>query len=350
MTRARRVRKAVITAAGRGTRQYPASSAVQKEMFPLVDTDGLTKPVLQIIGEEALAAGIEEICIVTQPGDDAHYRRYFRGLGATPPECFKDKDWAVQASATLEAFGNRLSYVAQAAPEGYGHAVYQARDFVGDEPFLLLLGDHIYVSERPANCATQLIETFDEAEGAGITAMTAMQVTPGALVHQFGTLRASAIDRGRGLFRIEAIEEKPSEERAAAVLRSPDLEAGFYFCHFGMHVFSPAIFDAIGHLIRHDIRTKGEIQLTAAQELMRKTLPADTYGACTVDGQRFDTGIPYGLMESQLALALAGRHRAEIVAAIARMLPQGLQRELTLPFLPARERREAGSRTARGGQ
>jgi UTP--glucose-1-phosphate uridylyltransferase len=319
-------------------------------MFPLVDTDGLAKPVLQIIGEEALAAGIEEICIVTQPGDDAHYRRYFRGLGPSPPDCFKEKDWAVQASDALDDFGNRLTYVAQASPEGYGHAVYQAKDFVGDEPFLLLLGDHIYISGRPANCATQLIEKFHDADGLGITAMTAMQVTPGALVHQFGTLRATALDRARGLFRIDAIEEKPSEERASAVLRSPDLPAGFYFCHFGMHVFSPAIFDAIGHLIRHDIRSRGEIQLTTAQEMMRLTLPADTYGACTVDGQRFDTGIPYGLMEAQLALALAGRHRSEIVAAIARMLPQGLQAELALPFLPARERRQAGARARRRGQ
>src|SRR5437762_11678889 len=75
-----KVRKAVITAAGRGTRQYPASSTVQKEMFPLVDVDGLTKPTIQIIAEEALDAGIEELCIVTAPGDEEMYRRHFRGL------------------------------------------------------------------------------------------------------------------------------------------------------------------------------------------------------------------------------------------------------------------------------
>ncbi len=75
-----RVRKAVITAAGRGTRQYPASRAIDKEMFPLVDRDGLTKPIIQIIGEEALSAGVEAICIITQPGDEAKYEEYFRGL------------------------------------------------------------------------------------------------------------------------------------------------------------------------------------------------------------------------------------------------------------------------------
>src|SRR5208282_46895 len=75
-----KVRKAVITAAGRGTRQYPASSAVQKEMFPLVDRDGLTKPIIQIIGEEAIDSGIEELCIITQPGEESQYREYFKRL------------------------------------------------------------------------------------------------------------------------------------------------------------------------------------------------------------------------------------------------------------------------------
>jgi UTP--glucose-1-phosphate uridylyltransferase len=293
-------------------------------MFPLVDTDGVTKPILQIIGEEALAAGIEEICLVTQPGDDAHYRRYFKGMGHSTQASFQGKEWAAQASAALETFGCRLSYVVQSSPEGYGHAVFQAQDFVGDDPFLLMLGDHIYVSGQPQNCATQLIGKFNASVPAGTQAMTAVQVTPGRLVHQFGTLRAHALDRARGVFSIDAIEEKPTEAHAAQALRSPDLPAGSYFCHFGMHVFPPAIFDALEHLIHHDIRTRGEIQLTSAQQLMHASL-GDTYGACTVDGQRFDTGIPYGLMESQLALALAGRHRDEIVAAIARMVPQELQ-------------------------
>src|SRR5512146_2992825 len=88
-----KVRKAVITAAGRGTRQYPASTAVQKEMFPLVDRDGLTKPVIQIIGEEAIDSGIEEICIITQPGEEHHYREYFRRLDGDTIKAFRGKDW-----------------------------------------------------------------------------------------------------------------------------------------------------------------------------------------------------------------------------------------------------------------
>src|SRR3954451_23372344 len=96
-----KVRKAVITAAGRGTRQYPASTAVQKEMFPLVDRDGLTKPVVQIIGEEAVDSGIEEICIITQPGEEKYYREYFRRLTDQEARGFRGKNWAILESEKL---------------------------------------------------------------------------------------------------------------------------------------------------------------------------------------------------------------------------------------------------------
>ena len=100
-----RVRKAVITAAGKGTRQYPASSAVQKEMFPLVDRDGLTKPVIQIIGEEAIDSGIEELCIITQPGEEEQYRQYFKRFDDDVVKSFRGKPWAILESEKLGAFG-----------------------------------------------------------------------------------------------------------------------------------------------------------------------------------------------------------------------------------------------------
>src|ERR1700760_1769476 len=99
-----KVRKAVITAAGRGTRMYPASSAVAKEMFPLVDRDGLTKPVIQIIGEEAIDSGIEEVCIIPQPGEEKLYRGYFRRLDSEMVKSFRGKDWAILESEKLAAF------------------------------------------------------------------------------------------------------------------------------------------------------------------------------------------------------------------------------------------------------
>jgi len=316
-----KVRKAVITAAGRGTRQYPASSAIQKEMFPLVDRDGLCKPVIQIIGEEAVAAGVEEICIVTQPGEEKQYCEYFKRMTDDTFRAFRGKDWAIIQSEKLQEFGERLTFVSQDSPEGYGHAVYQAKKFVGDNPFLLMLGDHIYVSANHENCATQLISKFKHSE---LQAMSALQATSGKLLHLFGTIKCDMIDSVRGTYKAEAIYEKPKEVYAAEHLRTHGLPPGMYLCHFGMHVFPPAIFDAIKYHIDNDIREKKEIQLTNAQEYMRANLLNDSYGGCTIDGQRFDTGIPYGLMESQIALALAGTHRAEIVEAIARLLAEQL--------------------------
>jgi len=318
-----RVRKAVITAAGRGTRQYPASSAVQKEMFPLVDRDGLTKPVIQIIGEEAIAAGVEEICIVTQPGEAEQYRQYFRRMNEDTLRAFRGKDWAILAGERLQEFGERLTFVSQDTPEGYGHAVHQARDFVGDDPFLLMLGDHIYIQAKGAteNCATQLIRKYRES---GFRAMSAVQTTPAEKLHLFGTVKGDPTDPTEGIFRAVSLEEKPSPEYASKALRTPGLGMGQYLCFFGMNVFPPEIFDALQHHIDQDIRSGGEIQLTTAQEYMRDELLRGDYGACTIDGQRFDTGIPYGAMESQIALALAGTHRGEIVEAIARLLSEQL--------------------------
>ena len=315
-----RVRKAVITAAGRGTRQYPASSAVQKEMFPIVDRDGLAKPIIQVIGEEAIAAGIEELCIVTQPGEEAQYRQYFQRMSEETLQAFTGKEWAHEASERLQEFGARLRFVSQDRPEGFGHAVYQARDFVGDEPFLLLLGDHIYISANEISCAAQLLERFDVA---GLAAMTAVQPTPARLLHMLGTMRGEPTEHD-DVYRVAAIEEKPSQDEARARLRTPNLPPNMYLCHFGMHVFPPAIFDAIAHLIEHDQRRNGEIQLTDAQEHLRAVILDDAYGACTIEGRRFDTGVPYGMMESQIALALTGRHRGQIVESIARLLAEQL--------------------------
>src|SRR6476646_3561802 len=287
-----KVRKAVITAAGKGTRQYPASTAVQKEMFPMVDRAGLTKPVIQIIGEEAIDSGIEEICIITQPGEEAAYRDYFRRMTDAEMKGFRGKDWALLESEKLEDFGERLHFAEQHSPEGFGHAVYQAKAFVGSEPFLLLLGDHVYISDIKDRCALQLIRIFEHYL---LDAVTGVQPTVERLLHLFGTIRGKPIDATKGIFKAELIIEKPSIEMAREKLATPGLPAGNYLAHFGMHVFSPRIFDAIEYLIKNDIREKGEFQLTAAQEYLRTQ--CDKYWCVITQGQRYDTGIPYGLME-----------------------------------------------------
>ena len=317
-----KVRKAVITAAGRGTRQYPASTAVQKEMFPLVDRDGLTKPVIQIIGEEAIDAGIEQICIITQPGESQQYRDYFHRMDLDTVRAFRGKDWAILASEKLQAFGERLHFAEQHTPDGFGHAVYQAKEFVGGEPFLLLLGDHVYVSDTKVRCARQLLDVY-EKQPTVLDSVTAVQPTVERLLHLFGVIQGDPVDVGGGgmtnVYKARAIVEKPAIDFARAHLTTPGLPAGNYLAHFGMWVFGPRIFDSLEHLITNDLRDKGEIQLTAAQEHLRQQSDGD-YWAVVTQGQRYDTGIPYGLMETQLALALNGTHRADICEAIARIL------------------------------
>ncbi|HTW93246.1 MAG TPA: sugar phosphate nucleotidyltransferase [Tepidisphaeraceae bacterium] len=310
-----KVRKAVITAAGRGSRQYPASTAVQKEMFPLVDRDGLAKPVIQIIGEEAIDSGIEEICVITQPGEEKTYREYFRRMSDEDARRFRGKDWAILESEKLGAFGERLHYAEQNSPEGFGHAVYQAKKFVGDDPFLLLLGDHVYISAVKDRCARQLIRVYEQYM---LDAVTSVQPTLERLLHLFGTIRGAPIDPEKGIYKAELIIEKPSIELAREQLVTPGQPAGNYLAHFGMHVFSPRIFDSLEYLIRNNIREKGEFQLTAAQEHLRQQV--EKYWCVIIQGQRYDTGIPYGLMETQLALALNGIHRTDICEAIARIL------------------------------
>ena len=310
-----KVRKAVITAAGRGTRQYPASTAVAKEMFTLVDRDGLTKPVIQIIAEECIDSGIEEICIITQPGEEPRYRDYFRRVAGGQAEAMAGKGWAQLESEQLAGIGERLSFAVQQTPEGFGHAVYQAKAFAAGEPVLLLLGDHVYVSDTPDRCARQLMRVFESQQ---CSAVTGVQPTPERMLHLFGTIRGRPVEGAAGVYNAQLIIEKPTIEVARAQLTSPGLAAGNYLSHFGIHVFGPGIFDALGHLIDNDLRDNGEIQLTAAQELLRER--TGNYLVALVQGQRYDTGIPYGLMETQMALALNGVYRSDFCGALGRLL------------------------------
>jgi len=230
-------------------------------------------------------------------------------------KAFRGKEWAILESEKLAAFGERLHFAEQATPDGFGHAVFQAREFVGDEPFLLLLGDHIYMSDTKDRCARQLISMFEQLNA---TAMTAVQPTMERQLHLFGTIRGTPLDLARGIYKAELIIEKPSIDVAREKLATAGLPMGNYLAHFGMHVFSSGIFDSLEYLIKNDLREKGEIQLTGAQEHLRQA--TDRYWVLITQGQRYDTGIPYGLMETQLALALSGVHRTEICEAIARIL------------------------------
>jgi len=307
-----RIRKGIITAAGRGTRQFPASRTVQKELFPLVDVDGYAKPTVQLLVEELLASGLEEVCIVANSANVEPMRRHFQAPLPTSstPEATAGKEWMTPLLDALADMARRVTFVVQETQEGYGHAVYQAREWAGDEPFLLTLGDHIYFSETSDRCARQVMAAY-EAHQAPVTSVTD---APEAELYRYGTLAGFPLpDTQPPVYEIKALAEKPSAEYARAHLRTPGLPEGQYLVHFGTHAFPPVLFDCLEHLIRHDRRQRGEIQLTSAQELL---LERGRYLACEVVGVRYDMGIPEGLIETQIALALRSPFREQARAQL----------------------------------
>lgn len=293
------IRKAVITAAGKGTRHYPATNAVQKELFPLVDRDGMSKPTIQIIVEEAFNAGVEEICLVVQPGEEAQFIKHFKGLTSAERAFFGSKGWALKQSELLDRMKSAITYVHQTAQEGYGHAVYCARDWVKDDPFLLMLGDHLYTTRIKKSCALQLINGYEYFKKS----VFAVKRTPAEMLYLFGTVAGSPVGDIPGAYNITRIQEKPDVSFARAYLQTPGLEEDVFLTFFGMHLLTPAIFDILEEHIRKDFRENGEIQLTSAQAALAQTEGA--FGM-EIDGIRLDMGTPLGLIETQMTLALKG--------------------------------------------
>lgn len=303
------VKKAVITAAGRGTRQYPATNAVQKELFPLVDVDGITKPTIQIIAEQALEAGIEEVCIVIQPGESEPFRKHFTGLREKEKSTFADKPWGLKQSDLLDRIKTSITYVEQTEQEGYGHAVYCARQWVGADPFLLLLGDHVYIPESGTPCVVQALQGFETA-GKSVYGVSE---TPVDRLHLFGTVAGERIQDDPPLYNIRRILEKPDASTARRELVTEGLPKDTFLTFFGMHVLTPTLFEVLESHIRNNVRSNGEIQLTTAQaELVR------TEGAVaqTIRGQRLDMGTPLGYIETQIALARRGAFAKDVEALI----------------------------------
>lgn len=310
------VRKAVITAAGMGTRHFPASRTLQKEMMPLVDRDGTSKPTIQIVLEEARDSGIEEFCLVISPHTEHQFRAHFRGLADREAPYFKGKEWALAEAERLRDFEGRITYAVQEIQEGYGHAVYAARSFVGDEPFLLLLGDHVFISGSQKPCSRQVMDVYS----ADAVPVSGVQRTHEELLHLFGALTGKRISSDPDVYEVSLIAEKPGQEFAEEHLRTPGLRRDEYLCLFGVSVFPPALFDLLDHQIRHDIRERGEIQLTGALEMLRET---GRYLAVEIEGSRYDMGVPFGYVQTQLALALNSPARRQVLASLPNLLTLG---------------------------
>ena len=301
-----RITRAVITAAGRGPRQFSGFDAVQKAMMPVVDRDGVAKPVLQVIAEEAIEAGIEEICVVSAPEDEGYYRRHFESFAANLRSGPGQSD---EQAARMEEVAGRLRFAVQDEPLGYGHAVWTAREFAAGEPVLLLLGDHVYISREVRRCARQLLDLAG-AEGC---AVSAVQSTREHLIGQYGTIAGRRLADRHDVYAIDEILEKPNPTIAELRLQVPGLKAGHYLCFFGMHVLTPTVFDILGEVVHADRRELGSIQLTTAlDELARR----ERYLALETRGARYNLGTKFGVVEAQIALALAGADRDRMLTTL----------------------------------
>lgn len=312
-----RIKKAVITAAARGERLYPVADTIQKAMLPVIDTDGLHKPVIQIIAEEAFASGIEELCVVCAPGDGERYLKAFASLRDNLFNSFKGVDWAKKEAEKIDHLISRIQFAEQQEPLGYGHAVYCAREFVNDEPFLLLLGDYLYVSNlSQKSCVAQLIELASQEN----CSVSAVNPTIEHQIGRYGTLTGKQAPNQSGVYQIEKIIEKPPLSVAELELQTPGLRAGYYLCFFGMHVFTPAVFDILQKYIDQD---GGNILLTPALQELAET---ENYLALEVKGNRYDLSRKHGLLRAQIALGLAGEAHGEILSTMVELLAEANSR------------------------
>ena len=269
-----KIKKAVITAAGKDQRNLPLQR--------LVDRDGTGKSALQIVLEEAAAAGADEIAVIVNPGDETTFRT---------------------------AAGRAVTFIPQTDARGYGHALWCAREFVGHQPFLHLVSDHLYISDSAKRCAQQLVE-IAEAENC---AVSAVQATRETMLPYYGTVGGRRLAQRNQLYEIETVVEKPTPTEAEQKLIVPGLRAGHYLCFFGMHVLTPAVLD----ILDAQLKQPGNIQLSPALAALASR---ERYLALEVAGRRHNLGLKYGLLNAQLALALSGADRDEVLTQMLELV------------------------------
>lgn len=274
------ITKALITSAGKDRENIP----LQK----LVDRDGKEKSILTIFIEDILKAGIDEIGIVIKPGDE---KAYLSEAGI---------------------YSNRLHFISQEEQLGYGHAIYCAKDFISDNSFIHLVGDHLNVSRDNEVC-TEKIVNLAKIEKCSISAV---QSTHESQLPYFGAIGGKIVSGKNNLYKIENVIEKPTPTEAEQKLIVPGLRASHYLCFFGIHVLTPTIFSILEELFK-TVKSPSEITLSHALNELSKH---EQYLALEDDGWRYNLGKKYGVLTAQLALALSGVDRDLVLSNLLEIL------------------------------
>ncbi len=286
------VRKAVIPIAGLGTRHFPASQAVKKEMFPVVGPDGIARALFHYHLLELDAAGIEEICIIVQPGEDEMVRDYLRGPGSEYLKRLEKYPALLREAGQMNNFAGRVTFAVQREQEGYGHAVFQTKAFANGEMVLLGLGDHLFRG-TPVSPYRELAEMAKVSQGHSVSAVN--RISAGEL-KGYGTIAGQRRAENPRLIDVSLIVEKPSVAVAREKLHVNDLPPETWLGWFGMHLLAPGIYDVLGEMIRDNVRDHGEFQLTRAQEIQRQR---EGYLALEMTAaRRFDFGVPDDFVRS----------------------------------------------------
>lgn len=255
-------------------------------MQNLVDRDGRSKSALAILAGEIREAGVDEIAVVVCPGDEAAY------------------------AAAAGEFAGFMRFIPQVEPRGYGHAVHCAADFVKDESFLLMVGDHLYISRSGVSCTAQLLAAAENSK----CAVSAVQATHESQLPHYGAVGGVRVQGAERLYQVETVIEKPTPTEAEQKLVVPGLRAGHYLCFFGMHVLTPQVMEVLGAQLAAG---GGDLSPALAESARR-----EKYLAYEVAGRRLDIDLHYGLLRAQIALGLAGKDRDEVLSLLVEQLVQ----------------------------
>lgn len=286
------IRKAVVPIAGLGTRHFPASHACKKELFPVVGPDGIARALFHYHLIELDKAGIEEICIVVQPGEDEMVRRYLAGPDRAYLNRLSGHPALAHEAESMPRFATRVQFVVQQTQEGYGHAVFQTRAFAAGESVLLCLGDHLFRGTHTSPYR-ELADIGARADGRSVSAVN--RIGAGEL-KGYGTIAGTRRTDDARLIDVSLIIEKPDVTTAREKLHVSGLPHGTWLGWLGMHILGPGLYDVLAQMIHDDVRDKGEFQLTRAQELQRQR---EGYLAAELDGAvRYDFGTPDDFVDS----------------------------------------------------
>ncbi len=292
------IRKAVIPVAGFGTRLYPETRGVKKEFCPVVDKDGLLKPGILVLLEELEKAEIEQICLILNREEQQYYEDFF--FKPLSPEHFDKLNDSMKAyEKKIGRIAQKLTFVYQDEQKGFGHAVYQAKEFAQGESILLLLGDTIYSSNSQIPCTVQLIDAY-EKYGQD---MVAVAPVPLDKVGNFGIFSGVWEDKEETILKLTRIEEKPSPTLAREYLSvSSRKNPENYYGAFGSYIITNEVFNRLSEAVDNNIvNSKGEVELTDALSYVARNTGMYAY---VVDGVSYDLGNPEAYRQ---AVAMFGK-------------------------------------------